>query len=262
MDADAVYRWAQVLALIATSATACLAIARTVRQDRLVKRQLERLDELEKVASIAPAHLDDHVRALQREVIADYLATTLSGAWNRIGIAKLPMAATAAAVAMFSMLTGMLVASIPLDQRLPHIGALIPFCMVVGAITSAMVGWQVLGRVMGRRALRDELHRRFMRGASIEGIGIELDLPAKLRRGANILGAVAAFIMSLGLTAGTILTLTLIAEAPQSWLTTLSMTAMLVAVALSLGFMIGFSNGPEKYGELALKTRYPARSLS
>ena len=105
MDADVVYRWAQVLALIATSVTAWLAIARTVRQDRLVKRQLERLEELEKIASIAPANLGDQVTALQREVIADYLATTLAGAWNRIGVAKFPMAGIAAAVALFSMLT-------------------------------------------------------------------------------------------------------------------------------------------------------------
>ena len=70
MDADAVYRWAQVLALIATSVTAWLAIARTVRQDRLVKRQLERLDELQTVASIAPANLDDHVKALQHGTAA------------------------------------------------------------------------------------------------------------------------------------------------------------------------------------------------
>lgn len=256
MDADVVYRWAQVLALIATSVTAWLAIARTVRQDRLVKRQLERLEELEKIASIAPANLGDQVTALQREVIADYLATTLAGAWNRIGVAKFPMAGIAAAVALFSMLTGMLVASIPLELALPNIGFLIPFCLVVGAGTSTLVGWQVLGRVMGRRVLRDELYRRFMRGATIEGIGIELNLPAKLRRGANILGALAATIMSLGLTAGTTLTLTLIAEAPQSWLTTASMTAMFIAVALSLGFMIGFSNGPEKYGEHALNARY------
>ncbi len=49
VNADALYRWAQALALIATMSTTWFAIVRFMREDRLVKRQMERMGQLEKV---------------------------------------------------------------------------------------------------------------------------------------------------------------------------------------------------------------------
>lgn len=253
MDADTVYRWAQALALIAALATTWLTIVRLVGEDRLVKRQMGRLDELEKVASAAPDDLTGHVQTLQREVVADYLATVMSGSWNRIGVAKLPMAGTAAALAMFSILTGALIASPVIGMGLRNTGILIPFSLIMGIVVAGVVGWLALGPVLGRRMLREELHRRFTRRVPIEGAVEEFDLPEKKRRGGNIVGAGGAVAMFLGLTAGTVAALSLIVGKTQTVLTGVSVMMMLIAVSLSLSILIVVSRGPEKYGGLALK---------
>lgn len=253
MDADTVFRWAQALALIVTMSTTCIAIVRFVGEDRLVKRQMGRLDELEKVASVAPDDIAGHVQSLQREVVADYLATVISGSWSRIGVAKLPMAGTATAVAMFSILTGTLISSPVIGMGLRNTGALIPFSLVVGMVVAGVVGWLALGSVVGRRMLREELRRRFTRRATIEGAVEEFDLPKRMRRGGNIAGAIGAIAVFLGLTAGTVAALSLIAGKAQPVLIGISVLMMLIAFSLSLAIMIVVSPGPEKYGELVRK---------
>lgn len=257
MDADTLYRWAQAIALIAAMLTTLFTIVRLLGEDRLVKRQMERLDELEKISSVAPKDLSDHVRTLQREVVADYLATVISGSWRRIGLAKLPMAGLVTGLAMFSILTGTIIASPMVGMGLRNVGFLIPFSLLLGLSVAGMVGWQVLGPIMGRRLLREELHHRFTRRSTIEGVPEEIDLPPVLRRGGNIVGAAGAIVMSLGLTAGTIAALGLMAGVAHSALVMASESVMLVSAAFVISIAIVVSKGPEKYGELITKKRHP-----
>src|SRR5699024_4564711 len=123
-----------------------------------------------------------------------------------------------------------------------------------------LMGWLAMGPVMGRRMLREELQRRFTRHATLEGAEERIELPQRLRRGGNIVGAIGAITMFLGVTAGTVATWSLIAGVTQSVLTTASVVMMLIAVSLALAIMIVMAKGPEKYGELALKRRHPSPS--